>query len=113
MSDLTEKKCVACEAGVPPLSREQAETLLKQLDQWKFNEDATLISKEFKFKNFFRTMGFVNAVAFIANQENHHPDLEVSYGKCTITFQTHAIKGLSENDFICAAKIDQLIKITQ
>ena len=66
------------------------------------------IRREWKFKNFYRTMSFVNAVAHIANAEDHHPDLEVGYGYCRVKFSTHAIGGLSENDFICAAKIDAL-----
>ncbi|MGD9387555.1 MAG: 4a-hydroxytetrahydrobiopterin dehydratase, partial [Gammaproteobacteria bacterium] len=70
---------------------------------------ATEIRRDFRFKGFNRTMGFVNAVAWIANSENHHPDLEVGWGHCLVRFSTHAIKGLSENDFICAAKVDALL----
>lgn len=111
MADLKEKKCVPCEGGAKPLSQKEAEKFLTQLSDWQLNSSATKISREFKFKNFYQTMAFVNAVAWIANQENHHPDLEIGYNYCKIHFTTHAIAGLSENDFICAAKIDELIKI--
>ena len=70
---------------------------------------ALTILKEVDFKGFYKTMGFVNAVAWIANQELHHPDLQVSYNKCIVTFTTHAVEGLTENDFICAAKVDKLL----
>src|SRR5690606_14261363 len=109
MSDLTQKRCVPCEGGVEPLSRAEAESLLKQLDPaWQLAEDGKSIHREYKFRNFYRTMSFVNAVAHIANSEEHHPDLEIGYGYCRVKFNTHAIGGLSENDFICAAKVDAL-----
>lgn len=109
MNDLTQKRCVPCEGGVAPLSRAEAEALMKQLDPaWKLAEDSKSIRREWKFKNFYHTMSFVNAVAHIANIEDHHPDLEVGYGYCRMTFNTHAIGGLSENDFICAAKVDAI-----
>ena len=83
--------------------------LMKQLGpDWTLAEDGVSIHAQWKFKNFYRTMSFVNAVAHIANAEDHHPDLEVGYGSCRIRFTTHAIGGLSENDFICAAKVDAL-----
>ena len=109
MSDLTARKCVPCEGGVQPLSHAQAQALMKQLKpEWKLAEDAKSIASEWKFRNFFHTMSFVNAVAHIANAEDHHPDVELGYGYCRIRYNTHAIGGLSENDFICAAKIDAL-----
>jgi 4a-hydroxytetrahydrobiopterin dehydratase len=109
MSDLTQKKCVPCEGGVAPLSREQAHEMMKQLGaQWTLAEDAKSIRSEWKFRNFYHTMSFVNAVAHVANAEDHHPDLEVGWGYCRVRYNTHAIGGLSENDFICAAKIDAL-----
>jgi 4a-hydroxytetrahydrobiopterin dehydratase len=111
MSDLSAKKCVACEGGVDPLTPEQTQSLLKQLHaDWRVAADGKSIHREWKFRNFFHTMSFVNAVAHIANSEDHHPDMEVSYGQCRIKLTTHAIDGLSENDFIVAAKIDQLPK---
>ncbi len=109
MTQLTEKRCKPCEGGVAPLNRAQAQDLMKQVSsEWRLSEDARLIRREFRFKDFYRTMSFVNAVAHVANIEDHHPDLEVGYGACRVQFTTHAIKGLSENDFICAAKVDQL-----
>lgn len=109
MSELSAKHCVPCEGGVQPLSRAQAQNLMRQLKpDWQLAEDAKSIRTELKFRNFFHTMSFVNAVAHIANAEDHHPDLEVGYGYCRVKYHTHAIGGLSENDFICAAKIDAL-----
>ena len=109
MTDLTQKKCVPCEGGVAPLSREQAQALMKQLgSQWTLADDAKSIRSEWKFRNFYHTMSFVNAIAHVANAEDHHPDLEVGWGYCRVKYNTHAIGGLSENDFICAAKIDAL-----
>jgi 4a-hydroxytetrahydrobiopterin dehydratase len=109
MSELTSKKCVPCAGGVQPLTRTQAQDLMKQLKpEWKLAEDSKSIAAEWKFRNFFHTMSFVNALAHIANAEDHHPDVELGYGYCRIRYNTHAIGGLSENDFICAAKIDAL-----
>lgn len=108
MSDLEHKRCVPCEGGMPPLSREQINKLLSELKGWELDATATQISHRFSFKNFYKTMAFVNAIAWIANQENHHPDMEVGFNYCLVKYTTHAIKGLSENDFICAAKVDAL-----
>jgi 4a-hydroxytetrahydrobiopterin dehydratase len=109
MSDLTEKKCVPCEGGVPALSPAEALKLREQLHgDWSVADDGKSLKRALKFKDFYRTMSFVNALAHIANTEDHHPDLEVGYDYCRVTFSTHAIGGLSENDFICAAKLDQL-----
>jgi len=111
MTDLTAKKCVPCEGGIDPLTRDQAHELMKQLHaDWRLSDDAKSLHREWKFRNFFHTMSFVNAVAHIANAEDHHPDLEVGYGVCRMKYTTHAINGLSENDFICAAKVDALPK---
>jgi len=107
---LVERKCQPCEGGLPPLEASAAAELLTALDgDWAISADRKGIRREFDFSGFNRTMGFVNAVAWIANTEGHHPDLEVSYSKCVVNYTTHAIDGLSENDFICAAKIDRLI----
>ena len=110
IDDLTERKCKPCEGGVPPLEAPAARELLAALDPaWAISADGKRIRREFDFSGFNRTMGFVNAVAWIANTEGHHPDLEVSYSRCVVNYTTHAINGLSENDFICAAKIDRLV----
>jgi 4a-hydroxytetrahydrobiopterin dehydratase len=107
MSDLTGKRCRPCEGGVAPLDRAEASRLLTKLSSgWQLSADGLSIRREFSFKDFYRTMSFVNALAHVANLEDHHPDLEVGYNYCRVRFTTHAIKGLSENDFICAAKID-------
>jgi 4a-hydroxytetrahydrobiopterin dehydratase len=107
MSDLAQKKCKPCEGGTAPLTHAVAAALLANLDSgWALAEDARSIRRELAFKDFYRTMSFVNALAHVANIEDHHPDLEVGYNYCRIVFTTHSIKGLSENDFICAAKID-------
>jgi len=109
MSELRNRKCAPCEGGTQPLSRAEAQALMQQLQpEWTLADDARSIRCELKFKNFFRTMSFVNAVAHVANAEDHHPDLEVGYNYCRIRYNTHAIGGLSDNDFICAAKIDAL-----
>ena len=110
MSDLTAQLCEPCEGGVAPLTRDEAQALMDQLhEDWSLTEDATEIRRDYQFKGFNKTMGFVNAVAWIANGENHHPDLEVGWGHCLVRYTTHAIGGLSQNDFICAAKIDALL----
>jgi 4a-hydroxytetrahydrobiopterin dehydratase len=109
VNDLASQKCVPCEGGVAPLTQAQAGALRGELHQdWKLAADAKSLKRSLKFKDFYRTMSFVNAVAHIANVEDHHPDLEIGYGYCRITYSTHSIGGLSQNDFICAAKIDRL-----
>lgn len=112
MTELAQKKCKPCEGGVAPLTREAAQALLESLAEgWKLTADNKAIRRELAFKDFYRTMSFVNAVAHVANIEDHHPDLEVGYNYCRILFTTHAIRGLSENDFICAAKSDALFDL--
>lgn len=105
---LQNKHCLACEGGVKPMSLEEAKQLLQEVPHWELNEEGTSIHRRFNFKNFYHTMSFVNAVAWVANQENHHPDMEVGYNYCVLTYSTHAINSLSINDFICAAKVDGL-----
>lgn len=106
---LSEKHCRPCEGGVEPYTRAQAEAALAQLStDWRLIEDGKAIRRELSFRDFFRTMSFVNALAHVANTEDHHPDLNVGYNYCHVRFSTHAVGGLSENDFICAAKIDRL-----
>ncbi len=92
-----------------PLTRAAAEQLMPELAPgWSLSEDARAIGRRFAFRDFYRTMSFVNALAHIANVEDHHPDLKVGYNYCHVSFTTHAVQGLSENDFVCAAKIDAL-----
>jgi 4a-hydroxytetrahydrobiopterin dehydratase len=108
MNDLTQKTCLPCEGGVKPLDREQAAALAQQTPGWTVDEGVTEIARTFELKNYYQTMAFANAVAWVAHREDHHPDMEVSFKRCRVRYSTHAIGGLSENDFICAAKINAL-----
>jgi len=110
MTDLAQKKCVACEGGIPSLTKRDAEAFLTHTPSWTLSSDATSITRDFKFKNFKEAMAFANRIGDIAEEEGHHPDLSVSWGKVGVHLTTHAVKGLSENDFILAAKIDLLEK---
>jgi 4a-hydroxytetrahydrobiopterin dehydratase len=106
MSDLARRKCKQCEGGAP-YSAAEAESLLRQLKGWSL-EHGKLV-KVYPFTNYYQTMAFVNALAWISHREDHHPDLAVGYNKCRVEYSTHAVGGLSENDFICAAKADALL----
>lgn len=108
--DLTDKHCVPCEGGVDAIEREAAEQMLVDVPGWSLSDDSKMISRRFEFKGFFRTMSFINAMAWVVNNENHHPDFSAGYNYCEVGFTTHAIDGLSENDFICAAKLNALIE---
>ena len=110
MSDkLAARHCKPCEGGVLPLTREQSGQLLRALHKdWTLSDDGLSISRRFEFGAYDRTLGFANAVAWIAISQDHHPVLELAYGNCTVTYTTHAIDGLSDNDFICAARVDRL-----
>lgn len=105
-SSLTEKRCKACAPGTPALSQVQIDQLIPEVPGWKIHEGA--LCRAYDFKDFHRTMAFVNALAWIAHQEDHHPDLKLGYNRCEVHFSTHSVKGLSENDFICAAKVNAL-----
>jgi len=109
MSDLTMKHCKPCEGGTAPYGAAQAKEMLAQLKGWII-EDGKLV-KLYPFKDYYETMAFVNALAWVSHREDHHPDLAVGYNKCRVEYSTHAIGGLSENDFICAAKADALFKL--
>lgn len=109
LSDLALGKCKPCEGGVPPLSPAEIKTLLSELNEWQVAEGK--LRKGFKFKDHHATMAFVNAVAWISHQQDHHPDLAVGYNTCRVEYFTHSINGLSENDFFCAAKIDLLFDL--
>ena len=109
MTDLVKKKCAPCEGGVAPYNAEQTKELLGQLKGW-IVEDGKLV-KLYAFRNYFETLAFVNAHAWISHREDHHPDLMVGYNKCRVEYSTHSIGGLSENDFICAAKADALFRL--
>jgi 4a-hydroxytetrahydrobiopterin dehydratase len=104
--DLTQKKCKPCEAGTPKFTLEEAKKLLEQVPSWNLEEN--ILRKNFKFKNFREAMKFINRMADIAEGEGHHPDFAVHYNRVEVEIWTHAIGGLSENDFILAAKLDQI-----
>jgi 4a-hydroxytetrahydrobiopterin dehydratase len=104
--DLYQKRCKPCEGGTPPLTLEESRRLLVQLRDWQLKDGK--IEKQFKFKDFVESIGFVNKIADLAESEGHHPDIHISWNLVTLSLVTHAIKGLSENDFILAAKIDRL-----
>lgn len=106
MENLAQKYCVACEAGTPPLTQAEAAALLPQVPGWDL-ADKTL-SRRFKFKSFRAAMEFVNNVADLSEQEGHHPDIHISWNRVRLDLSTHAIKGLSQNDFILAAKINDI-----
>ena len=108
MTDLAKKKCIPCEGGVKPLDSLEAQKYLAETPGWALSVQNQNISREFKFKNFVDAMEFVSQVADIAEGEDHHPDIHVSFNRVKLELSTHAIKGLSENDFIVAAKINTL-----
>ncbi len=105
---LADRSCRSLPKGSLALDSKQAANLLNELSGWEMNTQQQIIQREFKFRNFYQTIEFLNAVAWIANQQDHHPDLEVSYNRCNVTFTTHSVGGLSENDFICAARVNAL-----
>jgi 4a-hydroxytetrahydrobiopterin dehydratase len=107
--DLAKRRCEPCDGGIEPLRADQCDELMQALHaDWTLSEDGLAISRTFAFPAYSRTLGFANAVAWIAISEGHHPVLTVAYGSCLVSYTTHAINGLSDNDFICAAKIDRL-----
>ena len=114
MSDLLNKKCVPCEGGLLPFDVSQIHKYQKKVDGWDVNKSDDKIFylyKKFKFKNFLESQNFVNKVGEISENEGHHPDISFGWGYAEIKITTHAIEGLSENDFILASKIDQLINV--
>lgn len=106
---LSDKKCVPCEGGISPFSLENLFEYQKQVNEdWRVADEGKKIKRDFTFGDFKEAMGFINKVADIAEAEGHHPDISISYNRVTISLWTHAIGGLSENDFIMAAKIDSI-----
>ena len=114
MSDLLNKKCVPCEGGVTPFDISEIHKYQKKVDDWdvkKNEKNNFFLEKNFKFKNFIDSQNFINKVGEISEKENHHPDILFGWGYAIIKITTHAIEGLSENDFILAAKIDQITNV--
>lgn len=112
MSDLIQKKCVPCEGGTTPLSGNELQYYLRMVSGWQLDTTQTKIVKQYQWPDFAGALNFVNQAGILAENEGHHPDLEIfGYNKVKITLFTHAISGLSENDFIMAAKIDELVKV--
>ena len=114
MSELADKKCIPCEGGIPSFDLKEIHKYLKKIDGWDVKSDDNktyYLLKEFKFKNFLESQNFVNLVGKISEEEGHHPDLSFGWGYAKVTITTHAIEGLSENDFILAAKIDRGINV--
>lgn len=105
---LADKSCQSLPKGSPALDAQQAGQLHQEVSDWELRETDQSLVREFKFKNFYQTIEFINAVAWIANQQDHHPDIEAGYNRCKVTFTTHSVGGLSENDFICAARVNAL-----
>lgn len=110
MNELTAKHCVPCEGGVPALDHVASKALLKQLKpHWSLSDGGKRLIAKFEFKNYYHTTAFVNALVYVAHREDHHPDVRFGYKTCEVEWWTHTVNGLTENDFICAAKVDALL----
>jgi 4a-hydroxytetrahydrobiopterin dehydratase len=107
--DIGNRKCQPCEGGVPPLGEAGCRELLAALPGWRLEGEKLV--KDFNFRNHYEVLAFVNAVAWVSHREDHHPELSIGYAACQVRYWTHAIGGLSENDFICAAKIEKLLSL--
>lgn len=108
MTFLTDKDCAPCNSDFPPMTLEQARDLMEHVPGWTLSEDGSRISRKYDFANFKEALVFTNKVGELADEEGHHPDIELGWGKVLVTLFTHSIQGLSENDFIVAAKINEL-----
>jgi len=110
MTELSKQHCQAIANGTTALSKSDSEKHLKQLnDNWEISENGKFISRIFQFNNYYETMAFANVAAMVAHQQDHHPDMTISYNRCHIVYSTHSVNGLSTNDFICAAKTDNAL----
>ncbi len=108
MSELFQQSCSPVGKDSEPLDEPQINNYLQHVPGW-FRSDNQHIQRSFNFNDYYQAIAFVNAVAWIVHHEDHHPDIQVSYNKCVVRFSTHSVNGLSVNDFICAAKINQLL----
>jgi 4a-hydroxytetrahydrobiopterin dehydratase len=109
LTDLSAQHCRPLKGEEHGLTSTQVRELLTALPGWQLSTDGKAITKDFRFEDFHRTLGFINAVGFMANREDHHPDLEAGYGHCQVLWSTHDVGGLSLNDFICAARTEALL----
>ena len=110
--NLSQRKCMPCEGGVKPLDKEQSKKLLNLLtNEWQITEDNKKIFREYKLKNYYEITSLINLIVWISHQEDHHPEITFTYNSANVKYFTYAIDGLSENDFICAAKIHRLLKV--
>jgi len=107
MSGLSQKKCLPCEGGVDPMSETEIQTMMSNFPDWEFTNGR--LTRKWELKNHYEAMAFVNAIAWISHKENHHPYITVGYRDVLVEYWTHAIDGISENDFICAAKVDEIL----
>ncbi|HEY5776800.1 MAG TPA: 4a-hydroxytetrahydrobiopterin dehydratase [Xanthomonadales bacterium] len=110
MDNFKNKHCKPCEGGVCPLDEETSTQHLNEIPGWSLSADRKSITRTLKFKTFLETISFINAMAYLSEQQGHHPDFSAGYGYCEVRYTTHAIDGLSDNDFICAAKINELLE---
>jgi 4a-hydroxytetrahydrobiopterin dehydratase len=110
LENLKDKHCKPCEGGVCPLDERHSLLHLDHLPDWELAEDKSSIVRTLRFKDFLDTISFINAMAYMSEQQGHHPDFSAGYNYCEVRYTTHAIGGLSENDFICAAKINDLLE---
>ncbi len=104
----SKKRCRACEGGVAPLSQEAISLALQSLDGWSYCNDSQCLIRRFTFTDFYQTMAFINALAWVANENNHHPDGQFGYNYCELHFKTHAVGAVTENDIICAEQVNDL-----
>jgi 4a-hydroxytetrahydrobiopterin dehydratase len=111
MTDLAQRRCVPCSGETPALPRQEIERLLQEVPGYELEAEPPRISRTYRFKNYYQSIAFVNALAWIVHAEDHHPDLTVSYDRVRVSFWTHAVGGLTLNDFVCAAKVNALLSI--
>jgi len=109
MTELNARFCTPCQGKTPSMSADVMQAYIQQVPHWELSDTNTEISRTFHFKDHYQAIAFVNAMAWVSHQENHHPIAEVGYNSCRVRYSTHTINGLSDNDFICAAKLDALV----
>lgn len=107
--DLASRTCVPCRGGTPPLPSDQARAMLADLDGWTLGADGTTITRRLTFKGFAKSVQTANVAAWAGDREGHHPDIRFGWGYCEVSYTTHEAGGLTENDFICAAKLDRIL----